>query len=48
MPLQPGPFQLGFTRGYLSSQAYAVQFGNDPIEPKAPTFDFDTTLFDWT
>ncbi len=45
MPLQPGPFQLGFTRGYLSSQAYAVQFGNDPIEPKAPTFDFDTSTY---
>ncbi len=40
-PPQPGPFQLGFTRGYISSQAYAEQFGNAPIEPSPPTFDFD-------
>jgi len=45
MPPRPGPFQLGFTRGYLSSQAYAEQFHNDPIAPKKPTFDFDTTAF---
>jgi hypothetical protein len=45
MPPRPGPFQLGFTRGYLSSQAYAEQFHNDPIAPKKPTFDFDTTTF---
>ena len=38
MPPRPGPFQLGFTRGYLSSQAYAEQFHNDPIAPKKPTF----------
>jgi hypothetical protein len=45
IPPQPGPFQLGFTRGYLSSQAYAVQFGNHPIEPQPPTFDFDTSTY---
>ena len=41
-PPQPGPFQLGFTRGYISSQAYAEQFRNAPIEPSPPAFDFDT------
>lgn len=45
MPQQAGPFQLGFTRGYISSQAYAGQFGNKPIEPSSPTFDFDTSGF---
>jgi hypothetical protein len=45
MPPRPGPFQLGFTRGYLSSQAYAEQFHNDPIAPKKPAFDFDTGPF---
>jgi PLD-like domain len=42
MPPRPGPFQLGFTRGYLSSQAYAEQFQNHPIAPAPATFDFDT------
>src|SRR5215469_15671526 len=41
-PLQPDPFQLGFTRGYISSQAYADEFNNAPIEPSHPTFNFDT------
>jgi len=45
MPQQPGPFQLGFTRGYISSQAYAEQFHNDPIEPTPPTFNFDTSPY---
>ena len=38
-------FALGFTRGYLSSQAYAEIFENAPIEPEHPTFDFDTTEY---
>src|SRR5215470_13643473 len=45
MPSQPGPFQLGFTRGYISSQAYATQFHNKPIEPVPPAFDFDTSTY---
>lgn len=45
MPQQPGPFQLGFTRGYISSQAYAEQFHNEPIEPSPPTFNFDTSSY---
>jgi hypothetical protein len=43
MPPQLGRFQLGFTRGYVSSQAYAEQFGNQAIVPAPPTFDFDTS-----
>lgn len=38
-------FELGFTRGYLSSQAYAELFENAPIEPDPASFDFDTTEF---
>ena len=45
IPQRPGPFQLGFTRGYISSQAYAEQFHNDPIEPSPPTFNFDTSPY---
>jgi phosphatidylserine/phosphatidylglycerophosphate/cardiolipin synthase-like enzyme len=37
-----GNFELGFTRGYLSSQAYAERFHNEPIEPDKPTIDFPT------
>ena len=46
MPAAPTPFQLGFTRGYVSSQAYAEEFHNAAIEPSPPTFDFDTTTFE--
>jgi hypothetical protein len=45
MPPRPRQFQLGFTRGYISSQAYAEQFHNDPIAPAPPTFDFDTSPY---
>jgi phosphatidylserine/phosphatidylglycerophosphate/cardiolipin synthase-like enzyme len=38
-------FALGFTRGYLSSQAYAELFDNAPIQPTPATFDFDTADF---
>jgi hypothetical protein len=41
----PAPFQLGFTRGYVSSQAYAEQFHNAAIQPSPATFDFDATSF---
>src|SRR5204863_3679596 len=41
MPAGPTPFQLGFTRGYVSSQAYAEEFHNAAIEPSPATFDFD-------
>src|SRR5262249_41598045 len=38
-------FQLGFTRGYVSSQAYADFFDNRPLAPKPQTIDYDTTPF---
>src|SRR5690349_23091028 len=41
MPAGPTPFLLGFTRGYLSSQAYVDQFHNAAYAPAPPTFDFD-------
>ena len=37
--------RLGFTRGYLSSQAYATRFHNAAIAPKPRTIDFDTRPF---
>jgi len=33
-------FELGFTRGYVSSQAYAELFDNAPLYPKPQTYDF--------
>ena len=36
---------MGFTRGYLSSQAYAEKFHNAPFAPAPPTIDFDTTPY---
>jgi hypothetical protein len=47
MEMQPPPsshpdFELGFTRGYLSSQYYTERFKNAHIEPAKPTFSFDT------
>jgi hypothetical protein len=43
MPAGPTPFLLGFTRGYVSSQAYVEEFHNAPVEPSPATFDFDTS-----
>jgi phosphatidylserine/phosphatidylglycerophosphate/cardiolipin synthase-like enzyme len=34
--------ELGFTRGYISSQAYADRFNNADIRPKVKAIDFDT------
>jgi phosphatidylserine/phosphatidylglycerophosphate/cardiolipin synthase-like enzyme len=39
-------FELGFTRGYISSQAYANRFGNAAIAPSPQTVDYDTTSFE--
>jgi hypothetical protein len=41
-----GNFQLGFTRGYLSSQAYAERFHNEEVHPKDWTASFDTKPFE--
>src|SRR5262249_7556343 len=38
-------FRLGFTRGYLSSQAYATRFGNAPLRPGAGLL-FDTRPYE--
>src|SRR4051794_5606836 len=38
-------FKLGFTRGYVSSQAYAERFHNDPLVPHPQTVDFATAPF---
>ncbi|MGA2971701.1 MAG: phospholipase D-like domain-containing protein [Candidatus Bathyarchaeia archaeon] len=40
----PG-LELGFTRGYVSSQAYADRFQNKPIVPTPKSIDFDTTSY---
>jgi PLD-like domain len=39
-------FKLGFTRGYVSSQAYAERFDNSPLTPKPQTLDYDTAPFE--
>ena len=38
--------ELGFTRGYISSQAYADRFKNAPIQPEVKSMDFDTTPYE--
>ncbi|MBV9969686.1 MAG: hypothetical protein JO228_06860, partial [Xanthobacteraceae bacterium] len=41
-----GKFRAAFTRGYISSQAYAEKFHNAPIRPTGPkTPEFDTTPY---
>jgi phosphatidylserine/phosphatidylglycerophosphate/cardiolipin synthase-like enzyme len=39
-------FDVGFTRGYMSSQAYADRFDNAPFEPEHPTIAFDSAPFE--
>ncbi len=43
--LETDKLQMGFTRGYASSQAYSDHFHNAPIEPSPKTFGFDTTPY---
>ena len=38
--------ELGFTRGYISSQAYADRFKNADIRPKVKSIDFDTAPYE--
>jgi hypothetical protein len=45
MPKQPEKFQLGFTRGYLSSQAYLDRFGGEDFMPDPLTLGSDTKDF---
>jgi len=42
-PFEKGSLKLGFTRGYMQSEAYVRHFGkNTPIVPKTKDLDFDT------
>ena len=45
MPAQSGNFELGLTRGYVSSQAYVAKFQNKDIRQQPKTLDFDTSPF---
>ncbi len=46
LPDKRAKFDIGFTRGYLSSQAYATRFQNKPIRPAgAKTIAYDTAPF---
>jgi hypothetical protein len=42
VPQTTGNFELGLTRGYISSQAYATKFDNKDIRPTPKTLDYDT------
>ena len=37
---------IGFTRGYLSSQAYAAQFKNKDIRPQPKSLDYDASSYE--
>ena len=42
-PFKKSAITLGFTRGYMQSQAYVHHFGkNTPVVPKTKQLDFDT------
>jgi len=41
-PLRSAGLAAGFTRGYLSSQAYHDRFKNAPLRPTPKTLDYDT------
>ena len=44
---RPAPnLTVGFTRGYMSSQAYRDTFHNAPIKPPGKSIDFDTGPFE--
>ena len=45
-PYESGNLQVGFTRGFLSSQAYADQFQNKPIRPTTKSIDYSTKPFE--
>lgn len=46
-PYVAGKLSIAFTRGYISSQAYATEFNNAPILPAGgKTVDFDTAPFE--
>src|SRR6266699_6784391 len=39
-------FEFGFTRGYLTAQAYAHKFGNNDFRQEPKTLDYDTAPFE--
>lgn len=39
-------FEIGFTRGYIQSQAYANRFKNEPFAPVGRGVDFDTKPYE--
>jgi hypothetical protein len=45
IPAKPGNFEFGFTRGYLTSQAYAERFQNKDIRQEPKTLDYETQPF---
>lgn len=51
LPQQNEKFTFGFTRGDLSSQAYAAKFKNAPFRPVQKSIDYDTApyeeQYDW-
>jgi len=42
LPAQKGNFEVGLTRGYVSSQAYATKFKNADLRPKVKSLDYDS------
>ena len=44
-PRKVGAFEFGFTRAYLSSQAYTALFKNALIRPAKKTLDYDTKSY---
>ena len=44
-PKKLGAMEYGYTRGYLSSQAYTDLFNQKPIRPATKTLDYDTKPF---
>ncbi len=45
MPPKLAAFEFGFTRGYLSSQAYTDLFKNAPIRPAKKSIDYKTKSY---
>lgn len=44
-PFKSGSVEMGFTRGYFSSQAYHDRFHNAPLTPQKQTLDYDFTTY---
>ena len=44
-PQKDSKFELGLTRGYISSQAYASKFANKDIRPQPKSLDYDTQSY---